>query len=264
MGQQKINRNPFKFKQFTIFQDNVALPVTTDACLFGAWINPIVITPFSRVLDIGCGTGLLTFMVAQKQPQANFLGIDIHEASIQAANTSLSHWKEQTAITPIYFQHKNIVELSNPEFDVVICNPPFFSNQLESTNTDRNQARHTSLLTLENLISTIHGILNPQGSLFFMYPFLEKDSLVSTLSQLNFCIKKITEVSANSTKSPHLIFVHAVKNETAPNTPSKISTIEHRINVYLNHLTSSDDTLQNHYNLTPECVEMLKDYYIKL
>jgi tRNA1Val (adenine37-N6)-methyltransferase len=265
MGQQKANRNPFVFKQFTVFQDNVALPVTTDACLFGAWITQHQLIPQSNILDLGSGTGILTFMVAQKHSNATFHGLDIHNASIEAANKSLSHWTENGLTTQIHFQHQNILESSLSEFDVVISNPPFFNNQLESPDADRNQARHSSELTLENLISTIYRMIKPKGSLFLMYPFMDKIPLLSRLKKFNFGIEKITDVAANSSKSPHLIFVYAVKHDenNLDNSHQK-TPIHNRIDLYLNPLDYSDTTIKNHYNLTPQSVELLKDYYIKL
>lgn len=265
MGQQKANRNPFVFKQFTVFQDNVALPVTTDACLFGAWITQHQLNTQSYILDIGSGTGILTFMVAQKLSNATFLGLDIHHASIEAANKSLSHWKEDGLTAQIQFENQNILQLSNSVFDVVISNPPFFSNQLESPNIHRNQARHTLELTLENLIFTIQGIIKPAGSLFLMYPFQDKNALIYTLKKFNFCIEKITEVAANTLKSPHLIFIYAIKKDEN-NTVDLVqkSPIQNRINLYLNPLDNSDSTTRNHYNLTSQSAELLKDYYIKL
>jgi len=69
-----VANNFFQFKQFIIRQDRCAMKVTTDSCLFGAWVaekirswsgpglKPEVLT----ILDIGTGTGLLSLMISQQ------------------------------------------------------------------------------------------------------------------------------------------------------------------------------------------------------
>src|ERR1700712_1786752 len=93
--------NPyFKFKQFTIHQDNCAMKVCTDACLFGAWIaKQFEGTQPITILDIGTGTGLLTLILAQKlSGLIDTIEID-HSAYLQAAdNIFNSDGKERISI----------------------------------------------------------------------------------------------------------------------------------------------------------------------
>ena len=56
-----MNRKPFKFKQFSIFQDKTAMKVGTDGVLLGAWADCLG----KDILDIGTGTGLISMMLAQ-------------------------------------------------------------------------------------------------------------------------------------------------------------------------------------------------------
>ena len=55
---------PFKFKEFSINQDQCAMKIGTDSVLLGAWTS-LEKRPFS-ILDIGSGTGVLALMLAQR------------------------------------------------------------------------------------------------------------------------------------------------------------------------------------------------------
>jgi tRNA1Val (adenine37-N6)-methyltransferase len=152
--------NPyFRFKQFEIRQDRCAMPVTTEACMFGAWLAQVSM-PVSHALDIGCGTGLLMGMVAQ-QWHGDFTGIEIDgEAAQQAAeNMAKTPWAERIRVVKgdvraHQFPHR---------FDVIFSNPPFYEGQLESHAGRINLARHGSGLSLEAFADAVAGHLAPGG-----------------------------------------------------------------------------------------------------
>lgn len=76
---------PFTFKQFKIEQSKDVFRVGTDGVLLGALAD---VHGASSVLEVGTGTGLISLMLAQRNPQAYFLGLDINEDA--AALTKLN------------------------------------------------------------------------------------------------------------------------------------------------------------------------------
>ena len=76
----------FSFKQFTINQDRTAMKVGTDGVLLGAWARG-----GQRILDVGCGTGLISLMMAQRVEWAEVTGIDIDFDASEQASYLTSH-----------------------------------------------------------------------------------------------------------------------------------------------------------------------------
>jgi tRNA1Val (adenine37-N6)-methyltransferase len=73
----------FHFKQFTIKQDKCAMKVSTDACIFGAMLQPCA--GAKKALDIGAGTGLLSLMLAQRNINLQIDAVElIEDAYLQA------------------------------------------------------------------------------------------------------------------------------------------------------------------------------------
>lgn len=156
----------FQFKEFRVDQGKCAMKVTTEACILGAWVAAQSIEPLS-VLDVGCGTGLLTLMLAQRFSKASFTAVECEpDAVLQCAeNFRQTHWKSRITLTPGRIQE---VPLAN--HDLVICNPPFFHQSLKSPKSKINQARHTEALSPEDLAKALARVLPCQGVAYVLYP----------------------------------------------------------------------------------------------
>lgn len=157
----------FQFRQFTVHQQQAAMKVSTDACLFGAWIARHA-GKTSRVLDIGTGTGLLSLMYAQQHPEAIIDAVEIDKAAAQQAreNFSASPWSKRLTVyeTPVQQYTAGL------PYDLILSNPPFFENDLRSPVAGRNKARHDSSLTLEAFRTIAPSQLSPSGKLAVLLP----------------------------------------------------------------------------------------------
>ena len=162
----------FSFKQFTVHQDRCAMKVTTDACLFGAWVAHFLengsLTASQKLLDIGTGSGLLSLMIAQKTT-INIDAVEIDEGAFQQAieNTGHSTWASRIKLI-----HGDARTFPFPgEYDIIVSNPPFYEKELKSGDDSRNLAHHGDMLTMEDLISIIVERLHANGRYFLLLPF---------------------------------------------------------------------------------------------
>jgi tRNA1Val (adenine37-N6)-methyltransferase len=240
-------RKPFAMKQFSVDQSEVALPVTSDACVFGALAE---FQHATQILDIGSGSGVLSLMMAQKFPSAQIQGIDIHLASVEQArkNGIKSPFADRVS-----FSHDNILDFEPlATIDGIICNPPFFENHLPSTDETRRLARHTQTLTLATLTARCARLLQPRGELLLLLPASSQNQILAALQKHQFAPQTITTIQATPTKPPHLIAVYAIKNS-----PNNFSTETPLQTIQYTHYKADGQ-------LTPQATELLKDFYLAL
>ena len=133
--------NPFfRFKQFVIDQSRAAMKVGTDGVLLGAWCA--LRGDEQDILDVGCGSGLIALMAAQRTRDAGIVGIDIdHDSCMQAEeNVARSPWAGRVHIAEISLQ--DFASATPQRFDHIVSNPPFFLSSLRSPDRARCNARH--------------------------------------------------------------------------------------------------------------------------
>lgn len=159
----------FQFKQFRINQGNCAMKVTTDACIQGAWtpLLPSVV----NVLDIGTGTGLLSMMLAQRNPQIIIHAIELDPAAAEQATQNFRECQWTHRIHPLL---TDIRQYAAPyPYDLIICNPPFFAKSLLGPTHSKNIARHDVSLTCQQLLIKAASMLAFNGRLSLLLPHTE-------------------------------------------------------------------------------------------
>ena len=171
----------FRFKQFTIRHDRSAMKVGTDGVLLGAWCDsPTVNSQLSTLncLDIGTGTGLIALMLAQRFPHAKIIGIDIDDASIEQARENVESSPFKTQISILKQDFKNIDSFSN-QYDVIVSNPPFYTEDTLSGKTARDTARHTTSLPFETLVENAAKLLTKEGLFSVIIPYQSAADFIS-------------------------------------------------------------------------------------
>ena len=164
------------------------MKVCTDACLFGALL-PAINT--GNALDIGTGTGLLSLMFAQKNDciiDAIEIDIDAFEQAKQNVDESI--WKEKIKV------HCVDIKSFEPskKYDIIFSNPPFYANDLKSSDAKKNIAMHSSLLRYDDLLKTIARVINESGIFAVLLPFSSEETFVNIAKAFHLFPNKITRV----------------------------------------------------------------------
>ena len=155
----------FRFKHFQVEHDRSSMKVGTDGVLLGSWCD---VSSAHRVLDVGTGCGLIALMVAQRNSIATVDAIDVDAASIAEATSNFgkSPWGNRLyAVNDDYCTFESV-----EKYDLIVSNPPFFTNGILSPKEIRRNARHTQSLTFEQLIVKSKSLLTDAGILSIVTP----------------------------------------------------------------------------------------------
>lgn len=239
----------FQFKQFTIDQSLCAMKVGTDGVTLGAVAD---VEKARRVLDIGCGTGLLCLMTAQRNGTAEIVGIDIDEDAVRGAtqNCEASKWAGRISIVGKSLQE--FVEAAPSAFDKIITNPPYFEDSLKAPKASRTLARHTDSLPFSELASSASTLLSDDGSLSIILPTEAHEKFEKIAEEYGLYLRKKTLVYPKPGAE-----VKRVVGEFA-----KIKNYECKMqNVEIETLTVETE-IRHQY--TDDYIRLTKEFYLKM
>lgn len=182
----------FHFKQFTIQQERASMKVGTDGVLLGAWAS--VPGPGSRVLDIGTGTGLIALMIAQRTKLVAVDAVEIDPSSARQAEENFrnSPWKERIQCVESSFQ--DYATRCKWTYELIVCNPPFFSGSSKTPSKEKNLARHDDTLSLKDIIEGSIPLLNKKAALSLVLPLQKETQAMDLISDYGLFCRRHTRV----------------------------------------------------------------------
>ncbi len=239
----------FKFKQFKIHQDKCAMKVCTDACLFGALVAgckscmPAKSLKQSSCLDIGTGTGLLPLLLSQKNNNLTIDAVEIDAAAAAQAteNIAASPWAANIQV----FNVDILNFTTHKTYNCIISNPPFFEDDLLSTDENKNNAKHSIALNLMQLLSVVEKLLHKNGFFAVLLPYHRVTYFVEEAEKIGLHLSKqiLVKQTMKHKFFRGILFFSSKKNERE-----------------FNEIIIKDI----HHNYTPEFAAALKDYYLFL
>ena len=182
----------FHFKQFTIQQEHAAMKVGTDGVLLGAWAS--VPGPQSKILDVGCGTGLIALMLAQRTKYVAVDALEIDPSSARQAeeNFQNSPWKERIQCIQSSFQ--DYATQCKSRYDLIICNPPFFSGSSKTPSKELNLARHDDSLNLEDIFRGSASLMKKTTIISLVLPFQKEAQAMELITEHKLFCNRLTRV----------------------------------------------------------------------
>ena len=150
----------FSFKQFHIDDAHCAMKVGTDGVLLGAWAN---VCEADRILDVGCGCGLIALMAAQRNRAARVVGVELDAAAVADALANVQHSPFASNVEIVCADVLQYAADCGLAFDSILSNSPYHEESLLPPASQRAKARHTQGggLTFAALLRVVEHLLNP-------------------------------------------------------------------------------------------------------
>ncbi|NNE31581.1 MAG: methyltransferase [Winogradskyella sp.] len=234
---------PFKFKQFTVNQDRCAMKIGTDGVLLGAWTS-LLNNPFS-VLDIGAGTGILSLMLTQRSDAQTIEAIEIDADAYEqcSENFENSPWSDR-----LFCYHASLLEFVeeiDDKYDLIISNPPFYSDNYKTKNKSRDLARFNDAMPFEHLIYAAANLLSDNGIFSVVIPHKEEGKLIELASKVGLLPNRILHVKGQ------------------PNSEIKRSLLEFSFDETKTIISELTIEISRHH-YTEDYIKLTKNFYLNM
>ena len=222
------------------------MKVGTDGVLLGAWCS--VDNYPDSVLDIGSGTGIVSLMIAQRSDAMTIDAVEVDENAYEqtVANFEESDWGDRLYCYNATFQ-EFADEMAEDEesYDLIVSNPPFYTDEFETKNEARNKARFTSSLSFEELIKGVAKILSLEGKFEIILPFKEEVDFIGLAKKYNLFLNKVCKVKGSpSSEIKRCLLSFSFQESTI---------IEDELIIEITR-----------HNYTEDYIKLTKDFYLKM
>jgi tRNA1Val (adenine37-N6)-methyltransferase len=185
----------FRFKRFTICDDQASMKLGTDAVLLGAWAN---VQDANYALDIGTGCGIIAIMLAQRTSATRIDAVELQAPDAEQAqeNVLRSPWSNRISI----WQHDVRTFETKIRYDVIVSNPPYFSRSLLPPKSARSHVRHDLMLNADDLVQSVLRLLSPAGKFSVILPPGEASIFISRANATGLVLLRHTKFFTRSSK----------------------------------------------------------------
>ena len=172
-----------------------------------------------KVIDIGCGCGIIPLILSLKSSALKITGIEIQQELYVCAKKNIITNKLENRINIIHGDIKNIdTSDTNGEADIIVSNPPYKKKGSGRLNPDSQKAiaRHEITLDIDILFKCSKKLLKEKGKLYIIFPAQRLSDIVLTMQHYAFSPEFIRFVHTKKHSFAKRVILCAVKNSNKP------------------------------------------------
>lgn len=197
--------------RISVKQDQKGYRFSIDAVLLADFSE---IKPHSTIVDLGTGCGILPLILAHRNPDTRFWGVEIQPDLADMAMENVIENKMEKRIQILCSDMKTITcdRLSGP-VDIVISNPPYRKQDTGriNPNSQRAVARHEIKIKLEEMLIVTRKILRTSGKFFTIYPSDRTVDLLFEMREIGIEPKRIRTIHSSQGAEAKLVLVEGIK-----------------------------------------------------
>ena len=189
-------------------QQEGSFRLSTDSVLLHAFAAPI---RAKKILDIGCGAGVLTVLLSHSRPEAHISGIDIQapSAALTRQNLEANGFDASAVIEGDVKDYRALFKAG--EFDLVISNPPYFpvDSGYNAPMDSRAIARDERCLNLDQLCAAAKYLCRWGGAFALVHRPERLSEIFCALTKHGLEPKRLRMVQYKATQAPNLVLIEA-------------------------------------------------------
>ncbi|MBE5859223.1 MAG: tRNA1(Val) (adenine(37)-N6)-methyltransferase [Butyrivibrio sp.] len=167
-----------------------------------------------KVLDLGCGTGIIPILMAAKTDADVFYALEIQEESADMARRSVEINDLQKRIHIVSGDIKEAANIFDPaSFDVVTTNPPYMisGHGIKNPDSPKAIARHEVLCDLSDVCRAASYCLKNSGKLYMVHRPFRLAEIIRCMSEYHIEPKRMRLVYPYADKEPSIVLIEGAK-----------------------------------------------------
>lgn len=208
-----VKNRLLNFNDKIIYQDNEAFLFSLDSVLLANFVS-IRLTD-KNIIDLCSGNGPIPMLMSFRT-KARIFGVELQKEIYEMGKLSIEENGMDEQITFINDDVKNLKkENFDKEFDVVVCNPPYFKyqeNSLINSSEKKTIARHEVFIKLEEIVEISEHLLKNGGTFAMVHRPDRLIEILTLMKKYKIEPKKMRFVYPKMNKDANMVLIEGVKN----------------------------------------------------
>ena len=199
------------YKNMKIYQNSDYFSFSLDSIILANYAN--IRLRDKKIVDFCTGNGVVP-MILSRRTNHPIIGVEIQKKIAKLAQKSIEYNHLDNQITIVQQDIKDFSKDHLNEFDFILCNPPFFKLEKNSSINEcyeKSVARHEILITLEDICDCAKKILKDNGHIALVHRSDRLMDILALFRHYHIEPKRIKFVYETIEKESTLVLIEGQK-----------------------------------------------------